>query len=131
MRVPAGRTACHTAARLDAVERRPRFVPETRPTPLQPYYIGLSVVALLCGALAITALELGAGLASPVVRVTVLIGGAVLALTMGDALVRVWRAAWAWMPVHRGQGLFRLAWVAAIAVLYGVLVIAVWAVLSA
>ena len=38
----------------------PRSVPETRPTPLQPHYILLSVIALFCGAIAITALELGA-----------------------------------------------------------------------
>ena len=113
------------------MERRPRSVPETRPTPLQPYYINLSVVALVCGAVAITALELGAPLNSPIVRASVLVGGALLALTMGDALIRIWRAAWAWMPVDRGKGLFRLTWVAAIVALYGVLIVAVWAVLSA
>jgi hypothetical protein len=91
----------------------------------------MSVVALLCGAVAITALEFGAGLDSLLVRATVVIGGALLALTMGDALVRIWRAAWAWMPVDRGKGLFRLSWVAAIVALYGVLIVAVWAVLSA
>jgi hypothetical protein len=113
------------------VERRPRFVPETRPTPLQRHYIELSVVALLCGAVAITALEFGAGLDSVIVRVSVLVGGVPLALTMGDALLRVWRAAWAWMPVDRGKGLFRLTWVAAIVGLYGLLILAVWAVVSA
>jgi hypothetical protein len=54
----------------------------------------MSVVALLCGAVAITALEFGAGLDSLLVRATVVIGGA-LTLTMADALVRIWRAAWA------------------------------------
>src|SRR5689334_25233418 len=39
----------------------PRSVPETAPTPLQPYYINLSVIVFLCGLVAITALELGAG----------------------------------------------------------------------
>ena len=29
-----------------------------------------------------------------------------------DAIVRIWRSAWAWMPVDRTKGLFRLAWVA-------------------
>lgn len=109
----------------------PRSVPETRPTPLQPYFIGLSVVALVCGAIAITALNFGAGLDSLVVRASVLVGGACLALTMSDALVRVWRAAWAWMPVDRGKGLFRLVWVVAIVALYALLVLAVWAVFSA
>ena len=110
---------------------RPRFVPEMRPTPLQPYFIGLSVVALISGAIAITALNLGAHLASPVVRTSVLVGGACLGLTMADALVRVWRAAWAWMAVDRAKGLFRLVWVAAILALYAVLVLAIWAVISA
>jgi len=31
--------------------------------------------------------------------------------TTADALVRIWRSAWAWMPVDRAKGLFRLAWV--------------------
>ena len=110
---------------------RPRFVPEIRPTPLQPYFIGLSVVALISGAIAITVLNLGAELDSLVVRASVLVGGGCLALTMADALVRVWRAAWAWMPVDRAKGLFRLVWVAAILALYAGLVLAVWAVFSA
>ena len=37
----------------------PRSVPEVEPTPLQKHYINLSVVVLICGAIAITALELG------------------------------------------------------------------------
>jgi len=113
------------------VSRPPRSIPETRPTPLQRYYIELSVVALLCGAVAITAIEFGAELSSPIVRVSVLVGGGFLALTMGDALLRVWRAAWAWMPIDRGKGLFRLSWVAAIVALYAVLVLAIWLVLGA
>ncbi len=113
------------------MDRPPRSIPELRPTPLQRWYVELSVVALICGAIAITALELGAPLTSPLVRASVLVGGALLALTMGDALVRVWRAAWAWMPIDRGKGLFRLTWVAAIVALYAALILAVWAVLSA
>lgn len=98
---------------------------------MQPYFIGLNVVALLGGALAITAIEVGFGLDSLLVRAAVLTAGACLALTMADALVRVWRSAWAWMPVDRGKGLFRLAWVAAIATLYAGLILAVWAVFRA
>src|SRR5439155_1043331 len=37
----------------------PRSVPETAPTPLQKHYVNLSAVGLVCGAIAITALELG------------------------------------------------------------------------
>jgi hypothetical protein len=90
----------------------PRSVPETAPTPLQRHYINLSVIVLLCGAIAITALELGASLGSPLVKLCVIIATPLLLLTTGDAVLRIWRSAWAWMPVDRGRGLFRLAWVA-------------------
>jgi hypothetical protein len=92
---------------------RPRSVPETKPTPLQKHYILLSVPVLVLGAIAITALELGAPLGSPLVKLCVAIAAPLLILTTADATVRIWRSAWAWMPVDRGRGLFRLAWVAA------------------
>ena len=109
----------------------PRSVPETHPTPLRGRYVELSFVALICGAVAITALELGSGLGSPLVKLCVLAGAPFLVVTMADATVRVWRSAWAWMPVDRGRGLFRLAWVAAIAILYVLLGAAVWLVATA
>jgi hypothetical protein len=109
----------------------PRSVPELRPTPLQRHFISLSVVALICGAIAITALELGIPLGSPLVKLCVLIGAPLLFLTTADAAVRIWRSAWAWMPVNPGRGLFRLAWFAATLILLGLLVGATWAVLSA
>lgn len=90
----------------------PRSVPETAPTPLQRHYINLSVIVLICGAIAITALELGASLGSPMVKLCVIIATPLLLLTTADAVLRIWRSAWAWMPVDRGRGLFRLAWVA-------------------
>lgn len=102
----------------------PRSVPETRPTPLQEHYINLSVIALVCGVVAISALELGAGFASPIVRICVLVGAPILLVTTADACLRIWRSAWAWMPVNRGRGLFRLAWVAATLVLIVVLLAA-------
>jgi hypothetical protein len=89
---------------------RPRSVPETAPTPLQRHFINLSVVALVAGAIAITALELGAPLGHPLVKLCVLVAAPILLLTTADAAVRIWRSAWAWMPVDRGRGLFRLAW---------------------
>src|SRR6478735_7590859 len=89
----------------------PRSVPEVAPTPLQRHYINLSVVVLICGAVAITALELGTPLGSPLVKLCVLIATPLLAITTADAVVRIWRSAWAWMDVDRGKGLFRLAWV--------------------
>jgi hypothetical protein len=90
----------------------PRSVPETRPTPLQRQYINLSVITLFCGAVAISALELGAPLGSPLVKLCVIIGAPILVITTADATLRIWRSAWAWMPVDRGKGLFRLCWVA-------------------
>jgi hypothetical protein len=90
----------------------PRSVPETAPTPLQKHYVLLSVPVLILGAIAITALELGMPLGSPLVKLCVLIAAPLLVLTTADAVVRIWRSAWAWMPVDRTKGVFRLAWVA-------------------
>jgi hypothetical protein len=109
----------------------PRSVPELRPTPLQKHYINLSVIALICGAIAITALEMGVPLGSPLVKLCVLIGAPLLLATTADAGLRIWRSAWAWMPVNRGRALFRLAWFAATVILIGLLLIATWVVLSA
>ena len=89
----------------------PRSVPEVAPTPLQRHYINLSVVVLICGAIAISALELGTPLGSPLVKLCVLIATPLLVVTTADAVVRIWRSAWAWMDVDRGKGLFRIAWV--------------------
>jgi hypothetical protein len=88
----------------------PRSVPETAPTPLQKHFVLLSAPALVLGAIAITALELGAGFDSLLVRACVLIAAPLLLLTTADAALRIWRSAWAWMPVDRGRALFRLAW---------------------
>jgi hypothetical protein len=88
----------------------PRSVPETRPTPLQHHFVLVSAPALVLGAVAITALELGAGFDSVLVRLCVLIAAPLLLVTTADAALRIWRSAWAWMPVNRGRALFRLAW---------------------
>jgi hypothetical protein len=89
----------------------PRSVPEMAPTPLQKHYVLLSVPVLILGAIAITALEAGVPLGSPLVKLCVLIAAPLLVITTADAVVRIWRSAWAWMPVDRTKGLFRLAWV--------------------
>jgi hypothetical protein len=89
----------------------PRSVPETAPTPLQKHYVLLSVPVLILGAIAITALEIGAPLGSPLIKLCVVIAAPLLVVTTADAVVRIWRSAWAWMPVDRTKGLFRLAWV--------------------
>jgi hypothetical protein len=91
----------------------PRMVPETTPTPLQRHYINLSAVALVAGFVAITALETGSSLSSPLVKACILVAAPILIVTTTDASLRIWRSAWAWLPVDRGRGLFRFAWLAA------------------
>jgi hypothetical protein len=93
----------------------PQRVPETRPTPLQDAFIHLSIVVLVCGVIAIMAVELGAPLSSPVVKVPALLGGAVLLVVTADALVRVWRSVGAWRPVDASRARFRVLWAAVLA----------------
>jgi hypothetical protein len=109
----------------------PRSVPEVAPTPLQHHYVLLNVPVLIAGTIAITALELGVSPVSPLVKLCVLVGAPLLVLTTADAVLRIWRSAWAWMPVDRGKGTFRLAWVAVSLVGLGVLVGAAMIVLLA
>ena len=109
----------------------PRSVPEERPTPLQKHYVLLSAPAVVLGAVAITALNAGVPVDSLLVKACVLVGAPLLAIANADALVRIWRSAWAWMPVDRAKGLFRLAWVAVGAILYALLLAAAWLVLVA
>lgn len=87
--------------------------PETKPTPLQKHYINLSAVALVAGALGITALETGSSFASPIVKFCALIAIPIFIVTTADAALRFWRSAKAWLPIDRGRALFRLIWVAA------------------
>lgn len=107
---PARATAA-TTLRPSLQGLPPRSVPEVAPTPLQRHYINLSVVVLICGAIAITALELGARLGDPLIKLCVAVAAPLLVVTTADAVVRIWRSAWAWMPVDSGKGWFRLAWV--------------------
>lgn len=93
----------------------PQRVPELAPTPLQSSFIYLSIVVLVCGVIAIGALELGAALSSWWVKVPVLIGGSLLLAVTADALVRVWRSIGAWWDVDRGRALFRVVWVGVLA----------------
>jgi hypothetical protein len=109
----------------------PRSVPETAPTPLQKHYVLLSVPVLILGAIAITALELGTPLGSPLIKICVAIAAPLLVVTTADAVVRIWRSAWAWMPVDRTKGWFRLAWVAVSVIGLAALVAAALAALAA
>jgi hypothetical protein len=93
----------------------PRSVPESAPTPLQAHYINLSVIVL----------------GSPLIKLCVVLAAPLLVLTTADAVLRIWRSAWAWMPIDRGRGLFRIAWVVVSLVGLGALVAASIAVLFA
>ena len=93
----------------------PQRVPELAPTPLQSSFIYLSIVVLVCGVIAIAALELGTPMSSLWVKIPVLLGGVVLLAVTADALVRVWRSVGAWWHVDRGRALFRVVWVAVLA----------------
>lgn len=95
---------------INAQRTIPR-APETRPTPLHRHYITLSAVALVAGAVGITALEAGSSLSSPIVKLCGLIAIPILILTTADAALRFWRSAMAWLPIDRGRALFRLTWV--------------------
>jgi hypothetical protein len=108
-----------------------RSVPEAKPTPLQKHFVLLSAPALILGVIAITALELGAGFDSPLVKLCVLLAAPLLLVTTTDATLRIWRSAWAWMPVDRNRGLFRLGWVACAVVFLALIVGAVILVLGA
>jgi len=129
--VRAGSSASRSGSPPSLAGLPPRSVPETKPTPLQKHYVLLSAPALVLGAVAITALELGMAHDSLLVKACVLIGAPLLAVANADAILRIWRSAWAWMPVDRAKGVFRLAWVAVGVVLYALLVGAAWLVLAA
>lgn len=118
-----------TLAQLAAMT--PRSVPETAPTPLQRHYINLSAIALVLGVVAISALELGSSLSSPLVKLCVVVAGPILLLTTGDATLRIARAARAWMAVDPGRAWFRVAWVIASCVLLALIVGAMIVVLQA
>lgn len=108
-----------------------RSVPEVAPTPLQRHYINLSVIVLVCGAVAITALNLGARLGDPLIKLCVIVATPLLVVTTGDAIVRIARSARAWMPVDAGRAWFRVAWVVVSVIGLGALVAAAIAVLLA
>lgn len=86
---------------------------------LGDWFIYLSVVVLISGVVAITALEFGNPVTSAFVRFPALIAAGLLIVLSADACLRAWRSAWAWLPVDRGRGLFRFVWAA---VLLGVLI---------
>jgi hypothetical protein len=103
-------------------DRAPDRIPETQPTPLQRHYINLSAVALVAGAIAITAIETGSPMSSPIVKLCALVGAPLFVITTADAALRFYRSAMAWLPIDRGRGLFRLTWVLAALLGIGIVV---------
>jgi hypothetical protein len=112
-------------------DRPPDRIAETKPTPLQRHYINLSAIALVAGAIGITALETGSPLSSPLVKLCTLLAAPIFVLTTADAALKFWRSAWAWMPVDRGRGAFRLLWVGAALIGIGVAIGAASLILTA
>jgi len=111
--------------------RAPDRIPEAKPTPLQRHYINLSAIALVAGALGITALEGGTPMSSPIVKLCALVAAPIFVATTADAALRFYRSAWAWMPIDRGRGLFRLTWVLAALVGIGAVIGAASLILTA
>ena len=109
----------------------PAYVPETDPTPLRGGFIYLSVVALICGTIVISALNLGARWSDPIVKIPVLIGAVPLFIAMSEAGLRVARSVPAWWPINRGRALFRALWVLTILTIAAILALAVRAALFA
>jgi hypothetical protein len=104
----------------------PSRVPEEHPPLLGDWFIYLSVVVLVAGVVAISAFELGSAVTSAFVRFPALVAAGLLIILSADAALRVWRSAWAWLPVDRGRGLFRFVWAA---VMVGVLLASIATVL--
>jgi hypothetical protein len=88
----------------------PQRVPEPNPPLLGDWFIYLSIIVLICGVIAISALEFGSGIESPIVWLPGLIACVLLVIVSADAAVRVWRSAGAWMPVDRNRAYFRYVW---------------------
>ncbi len=99
-------------ARVGSRPDPPQRLPEANPPVLGDWFIYLSVVVLVCGVVAITALNFGAPLSSGVVRFPALIAFGLLIALSADAGTRAWRSAWDWLPVDRPRGLSRFIWAA-------------------
>ena len=114
--------------RLDVQGRPlvPSRVPEEQPTPLRDTFIYVSIVALVCGVIAIMALELGTPFSSWLVRLPILLGGACLLAVTVDAIVRIGRSVRAWRPVHPPTARFRMVWLVVL-VLAAVIIVIVMA----
>lgn len=104
--------------RNDARPEPPQRVPEERPPVLGDWFIYLSVVVLISGVVAITALSFGAPLTSAFVRFPSLVAIGLLIALSADAALRVWRSAWVWLPIDRPRGLSRFVWAAVLGTVF-------------
>ena len=117
--------------RTNARQGPPQRVPESNPAVLGDWFIYLSVVVLVCGVVVITALNFGATLTSPLVRVPALVGAGLLIPLSADAAVRSWRSAWVWLPIDRPRGLARFVWAAVLGGIFVTSLVTVVALVSA
>jgi hypothetical protein len=88
----------------------PQRVPETKPPLLGDWFIYLSVIVLVCGVVAITALNLGSSVDSAIVRYPAILGAAIMALVAADGAVRTFRSISAWWPISRARAIQRAVW---------------------
>ena len=88
----------------------PQRLPEAKPPVFGDWFIYLSVIVLFCGIIAITALNFGATLRDPIVKLTGAIAAGLLAPLSADAAIRSWRAAWVWLPVDKPRAYSRFIW---------------------
>ena len=88
----------------------PQRVPELRPPLLGDWFIYLSVIVLVCGVIAITALNLGSSVDSAIVRYPAIVGAAIMVVVAADAAVRTFRSIGAWWPISRGRAIQRAVW---------------------
>jgi hypothetical protein len=93
----------------------PQRVRESNPAVLGDWFIYLSVVVLICGVVAITALNFGAAATSGFVRFPALVAFGLLIPLSVDAGLRAWRSAWVWLPIDRPRGLARFIWAGVLA----------------
>lgn len=97
-------------SRRDGRSEPPQRVPETSPPLLGDWFIYLSVAVLFCGVIVITALNFGASISDPVVRLPALIGAGILVVVSADAARRTYRSIGAWWNVDRPRAVFRVVW---------------------
>jgi hypothetical protein len=109
----------------------PQRVPESNPAVLGDWFIYLSVVVLVCGVIAITALNFGATPTSAIVRFPALVAVGLLIPLSADACLRAWRSAWAWLPIDKPRGLARFVWAAVLAVTFVAGIVGVYLLVTA